>query len=83
MFELQQGAAPLTGGPLNAQLWADRVMRLGGAVYNASFYRPFIGPDHWDPAGGYRLLHAVQNCETGSQGQQTACFVYDDSNIYG
>lgn len=77
MFLLQQAAAPLTGGALNAQLWADQAMRLGEGAYNASVYAPYIGPGHWDAAGGYRLLHAVDSCE-GSQ----ACFVYDDANVY-
>ena len=77
MFELQQAAQPLTGGALNAQLWANQAMRLGPNVNNSQMYRAYVGPDHWDAAGGYRLLHAVLNCE-GSN----ACFEYDDSNIY-
>ncbi len=76
MFELQQGAQGLT--TLNAQLWANNVMQLGGNVYNAYMYRGTVGPDHWDAAAGYRLLHAVQNCEGNS-----ACFEYDNSNMYG
>ena len=76
MFELQQGAQGLT--TLNAQLWADHVMQLGSSVFNDSVYSAVVGPRHWDAAGGYRLLHAVLNCE-GSK----ACFVYDNSTVYG
>ena len=76
VFELQQGAQGLT--TLNAQLWADHVMQLGAGVFNDTMYRPYVGPDHWDAAGGYRLLHAVLNCE-GSN----ACFEYDNGNVYG
>ena len=75
VFDLQQGAQGLT--TLNAQLWADHLMQLGAGVFNDSMYRPDIGPDHWDAAGGYRLLHAVLNCE-GSN----ACFVYDNATVY-
>jgi len=78
MFEFQQGAAPLAGGPLNAQLWADQAMKLGSNVFNDSLYAAYVGPDHWDSVGGYRLLHAVQNCESGS----LACFEYDNANVY-
>lgn len=78
MFELQDGAAALVNQPLNAQLWANQVMKLGSNIFNAGMYKRFIGPGHWDAAGGYRLLHAVLNCE-GSN----ACFEYDNSNTYG
>jgi hypothetical protein len=76
LFDLQQAAQSLTGGPLNAQLWADREMT-GRYLYHAGMYARDVGPDHWDGAGGYRLLHAVLNCE-GSN----ACFVYDNSTLY-
>ena len=77
MLELQQGAQSLVGQPLNAQLWANGLMQLGANVFNAMAYTAEVGPDHWDAPGGYRLLHAVLNCE-GSN----ACFVYDNSTVY-
>jgi ABC-type branched-subunit amino acid transport system substrate-binding protein len=77
VFDLQESARPLTGGPLNAQLWANQEMQAGSHLYNATLYQRYVGPGHWDGAGGYRLLHAVQNCE-GSN----ACFVYDNSTLY-
>ena len=77
MFELQEGAAALVGQPLNAQLWADQAMKLGSNVFDAGLYSRYVGPGHWDAAGGYRLLHAVQNCEGSS-----ACFEYDNSTLY-
>ena len=76
VFDLQQGAQGLT--TLNAQLWANHFMQLGAGVFNDSVYSAVAGPQHWDAAGGYRLLHAVLNCE-GSK----ACFVYDNSTVYG
>ncbi|TMC47773.1 MAG: ABC transporter substrate-binding protein [Chloroflexi bacterium] len=77
VFEFQDGAQALSGQPLNAQLWADQAMKLGSNVFNAGMYRRYIGPGHWDTAGGYRLLHAMLNCEGSS-----ACFVYDNANTY-
>ena len=77
MLELQQGAQSLVGQPLNAQLWANSAMQLGSSLFNAMAYTADIGPDHWDAPGGYRLLHAVLNCE-GSH----ACFEYDNSTVY-
>jgi hypothetical protein len=77
MFQIQQAAAPLAGQPLNAQLWADQAMRLGSSLFTATDYRAYYGPGRWDAAGGYRLLHAVQNCEGSS-----ACFEYDNANVY-
>src|SRR5205807_8701176 len=55
VFEFQDGAQALSGRPLNAQLWADQAMKLGPNVFNAGMYRRYIGPGHWDAAGGYRL----------------------------
>ena len=81
MFELQQGAQGLS--TLNAQLWGNHVMQLGATVDNGLMYKAFVGPDHWDAAGGYRLLHAVQNCETDSNGKPIACFEFDNGNVYG
>jgi hypothetical protein len=81
MFELQLGAQGLT--TLNAQLWANHVMQLGYGAGNVLMYRGYVGPDHWDAAGGYRLLHAVENCEQDSNGKSIACFEYDNGNLYG
>jgi hypothetical protein len=77
LFGLQEGAQPLTGSALNAQLWADQEMKLGFNIFNAGLYTRYVGPGHWDGAGGYRLLHAVLNCNGNN-----ACFVYDNENIY-
>lgn len=77
MLELQQGAQSLVGQPLNAQLWANSAMQLGTGVFNALAYTADVGPDHWDVPGGYRLLHAVLNCEGNH-----ACFEYDNSTVY-
>lgn len=77
VFDLQQGARALAGGPLNAQLWTDQEMQQGSHLFNAGPYARYAGPKHWDGAAGYRLLHAVINCE-GSN----ACFVYDNSTLY-
>ena len=82
MFDLQQAAQPLTGGALNAQLWADQVMKTSN-LFDASLYSRTYGAGKWDGAGGYRELHAVENCETGSNGQQEACFEYDNGTLYG
>lgn len=77
MFDMQQAAQPLTGGPLNAQLWADQLMKMGSGLFDAQLYARAYAAGRWDGAGGYRLLHAVQNCE-GSN----ACFEYDNGNVY-
>jgi hypothetical protein len=77
MLELQQGAQALAGQPLNAQLWANSFMQLGSNVFNAMAYTAQVGPNHWDMPGGYRLLHAVLNCN-GSN----ACFEFDNSTVY-
>lgn len=77
MLALQQGAQSLVGQPLNAQLFANSFMHLGGNVFDAMPYAAQVGADHWDMPGGYRLLHAVLNCE-GSN----ACFEYDNATLY-
>ena len=78
VFELQDGARSLVGQPLNAQLWANAAMSLGSNYFNAALYSRFIGPNHWDAAGGYRLLHAVVPGCNGCN----AYFVYDNATVY-